>query len=55
MNTLETLQAVINTLNQVSVSGYENLNRLLGSIQTLDKLKNELKTQDEKKTDKSEG
>ena len=55
MTPIETVQAVINTLNQVSVSGYENLNRLLGSIQTLDKLKIELKTQNEKKTDPSEG
>lgn len=32
-----TLRAVINTLNGVSVNGRENMNRLLGSIVALEK------------------
>ena len=33
----ETLKAVINTLNGVTVSGRENMDRLLGSILALEK------------------
>lgn len=42
MNAVESIQAVINTLNVVSVSGVENMNRMLGSIQTLARVKEEL-------------
>lgn len=34
----ETLQRVINTLNNVEVKGEQNLDRLLGSIQVLKSL-----------------
>ena len=34
----EIIKAVINTLNGVTVSGRENMNRLLGSIVALEKL-----------------
>ena len=34
----ETIKAVINTLNGVTVSGRENMNRLLGSIVALEKM-----------------
>lgn len=33
----DTLRAVINTLNKVSVTGRENMDRLLGSIIALEK------------------
>ena len=40
MNNLAvSIQAVINTLNIISVSGEQNLNHLLGSIQTLRNVK----------------
>ena len=42
----EMLIAVINTLNGISVQGKDNLDRLLGSIQALEKL---LKEQSEEK------
>lgn len=42
MNTVEKVQAVINTLNKVTVSGYNNMSHLLGCIQTLDQVKKEL-------------
>ena len=42
MNITESIQAVINTLNAVSVSGVENMNRMLGSIHTLAEVKAEL-------------
>ena len=38
----ETLQKVINTLNNVEVKGKENLDRLLGSIQVLESLVKEV-------------
>ena len=34
----ETIKAVINTLNGVTVSGRENMNRLLGSIVALEQI-----------------
>lgn len=37
-NMEQVLKAVINTLNGVTVSGRENMNRLLGSIVALEKL-----------------
>lgn len=37
------LHSVINTLNKVTVSGEENLDRLLGSIQTLHSIADDLK------------
>ena len=42
MNTIESIQAVINTLNFISVRGVEDMNRMLGSIQTLANVKAEL-------------
>lgn len=42
MDTKSKIQVVINTLNQVQVSGKKNLDFLLGSIQTLEQVKNEL-------------
>ena len=42
MDTKSKIQVVINTLNQVSVSGKKNLDFLLGSIQTLEQVKREL-------------
>ena len=43
MNNLAvSIQAVINTLNIISVSGEQNLSHLLGSIQTLRNVKAEL-------------
>ena len=38
----ETLQKVINTLNNVEVKGKANLDRLLGSIQVLESLVKEV-------------
>lgn len=35
MDTITKIQAAVNALNDVSVSGYGNLDRLLGSIQIL--------------------
>lgn len=46
MRTAEKIQAVINTLNTVSVCGVDNLNHLLGCIQTLVDVKKELNTQE---------
>lgn len=37
------LHSVINTLNKVTVMGEENLDRLLGSIQTLHSIADDLK------------
>ena len=34
----ETLSALLNTLNAISVSGKENMNRLLGCIMTVESL-----------------
>lgn len=34
----QTLINVINTLNQITVSGFENMNKLLGCIQALDRI-----------------
>ena len=48
MNTVATIQAIINTLNRVTVSGAENMNRLLGSIQTLSNLQTALAEQEAK-------
>lgn len=42
MNIATTLQAVINTLNRIPVSGAENLDGMLGCIQVLEKLKDDI-------------
>ena len=42
MNAVESIQAVINTLNVIPVCGVENLNRMLGCIRTLADVKLEL-------------
>ena len=47
----ETLKAVINTLNGVSVNGRENMNRLLGSIVALEKLLASLEVKPEAQDD----
>lgn len=44
MKTIETLQAVINTLDKIPVSGYDNMDKMLGCMQTLIGLKRELET-----------
>ena len=44
MNTVEKIQAVINTLEKVPVAGNENWNRMLGCWQTLQEIKKELMT-----------
>lgn len=41
MNKKETLTVVIHTLNQITVCGAGNLDKLLGSIQVLERLRNE--------------
>ena len=43
MNITEYLNAVINTLEQVRVSGSENWNKMLGCVQMLKKICDELK------------
>ena len=42
MNIIESIQAVINTLNTIPVFGVENMNRMLGSIHRLAEVKAEL-------------
>ena len=42
MSMVDLIQAVINTLNQVTVSGADNLNKLLSSIQALTNIKSAL-------------
>lgn len=41
------IMAVINTLNTVEVKGRDNMNRLLGSIVTLEKLAAELEKEND--------
>lgn len=36
MNSVETLKAVLNTLEGIQVSGHKNLDRLLGSMQAIE-------------------
>ena len=43
----QTLIAVIRTLNAVTVSGADNMNRLLGCIQALESLLKELEDKDD--------
>lgn len=42
MNAIEKVQAVQNTMEQVSVSGHENWNRMLACWQALEHVKKEL-------------
>lgn len=44
----DTLIAIIRTLNGISVCGSENLNRLLGCIQTLERVVAEMSKPEEK-------
>ena len=44
----DTLIAIIRTLNSISVSGAENMNRLLGCIQALEGIVAELSKPEEK-------
>ena len=46
MDRVATIQAVLNTLNIITVSGEPNLNRLLGSIQVLTQLKADIEKQE---------
>jgi hypothetical protein len=48
---IDTLRLVRKTLDMISVRGSDNLNMLLGSIQTMDKLIAEIESEDEKKED----
>lgn len=47
MNAATTIQAVVNTLNTISVSGAHNLSSLLGCIQILNGLREELESKPE--------
>lgn len=51
---MEILRAIIYTLNQIEVHGKENLDRLLGSIQELEKLDASLRAKS-KKEEKTNG
>ena len=42
-----TLKIVVNTLNTVEVKGKDNINHMLGSIMTLEKVINEMNTETE--------
>lgn len=42
MNTIEKIQAVQNTMEQVCVAGHDNWNRMLGCWQTLEAVKREM-------------
>lgn len=42
MNTTDKIQAVLNTLDQLTVAGHENWNMLLGCWQTLQEVKKEM-------------
>jgi hypothetical protein len=42
MTTIQKIQIIVNTLNQVTVSGKKNLDYLLGSIQTLEQVMKEM-------------
>lgn len=42
MNAIEKIQAVQNTMEQVSVSGHENWNRMLACWQALEKVRGEM-------------
>lgn len=42
MNTIEKIQAVQNTINDVAVAGHENWNRMLACWQTLQEMKEEM-------------
>ena len=50
MNKIEYLNAVINTLEQVSVSGSENWNKMLGCVNVLKQVCEELKKDGSGKT-----
>jgi hypothetical protein len=42
MNTIQKIQAIQNTMNQVAVAGHDNWNKMLGCWQTLEEVKKEL-------------
>lgn len=55
MNTAETIQQVINTLDKITVSGYDNMNKMLGCMQALNRIKTELATEATEKGGSSNG
>ena len=42
METVQMINAVLNALNTIEVKGASNLNALLGCMQTLEQIRNEL-------------
>lgn len=48
METIQTINAILNTLNTIEVKGAANLNALLGCIQTLETVRNKLMEEQEK-------
>ena len=55
MNAIRKIQAVVNTLEQVTVCGSGNLNKLLGCIQTLQQVTTELQKPAEEETHDESG
>ena len=49
MNKYEYIEAIAANLNSIPVSGYKNLNALLGALQALQRLENVLREEDEKR------
>ena len=48
-NKFEAIQLVLNTLNAIDVKGYANCSAVVGCVQYLNKLKDELANEDEAK------
>ena len=48
-NKFEAIQLVLNTLNAIDVKGYNNCSAVVGCVQYLNKLKDELANEDEAK------
>lgn len=49
-NKFEAIQLVLNTLNTIDVKGYNNCTAVVGCVQYLNKLKEELAKEDEAKS-----
>lgn len=49
-NKFEAIQAIINTINTMDIKGYNNCSAVVGCIQYLNKLKEELTKEDEAKS-----
>lgn len=49
MNKYEYIAAIAANLNSIPVSGYKNLNALLGALQALQRLENVLHEEDDKR------